>query len=230
MHRCIGYRSSATRHNASPALDRVVSQKNHVTRWEGWLELFRWVERAGIAVDQTKGPSKVGNLGFNFGSCHLWRPLEDRRDGNRLMDVYELPFLTHDMHTSQRRVELRRLLVDRVKRHAGAAHFIFHPQRIHEEGMREALADLVSYARERGLECWTSERIVSWEKARRDATVGLSETDGKVRLESSAAPDGLTVLLFGTGERFDGAEADRVQAFGCSAVRVVLLEKGLVVG
>ncbi|HEX7003725.1 MAG TPA: hypothetical protein VF168_06030 [Trueperaceae bacterium] len=206
-------------------VERVVSQKNHVTRWEGLLELFRWVERAGITVDQTKGPSKIGNLGFNFGTCHLWRPMEDLRDGNRCMDLFELPFLTHDMHTSQRRVELRRLLVERVARHGGAAHFIFHPQRIHEEGMREALADVVNYARGRGLEWWTSERIARWEKARRRAKVGLAEADRSLRLDSAAAPRGLTVLLFGVKERFAGEGVERVQAFGSPAVRVVLPER-----
>ena len=205
----------------------VISQKNHVTRWEGWLELFRWVERSGLLVDQTKGPSKIGNLGFNFGSCHLWRPMEDSLNGNRLMNVFELPFLTHDMFTSQRRVDLRRVLVDVASGYGGAAHFIFHPQRIHEEGMREALADLVSYARERGLEWWTSQRIVEWEGDRRKASVHLRTQGTGLRLETNNAPTGLTVLLFGVGDRFTGERADRVQAFGHQALRLVLADQSI---
>jgi hypothetical protein len=175
----------------------VYSQKNHVTRWEGWLELFRWVERAGIEIEQSKGPSKIGNLGFTFGTCHLWRPLEDLRHDNRLMALLEL--LTHDMQNSERRVALRRLLLDAVKEHAGAAHFIFHPQRIHESGMPAAIADLVRYSREQGVPWWTSERIGSWEAIRREVLVRAStcERDGTLEVEIEEAPAGFTLLLFG---------------------------------
>lgn len=185
---------------------RVVSQKNHVTRWEGWVELFRWVEATGIAVDGSKGPSKIGNLGFPFGTCHPWRPMEDGFHDHRLMDVLELCFLTHDMHHSPRRVALRRMLLDTVARHGGVAHFIFHPQRIHEEGMREALADLVAAARAKGMPWWTNERIATWEAARRKARVlprpaegGGAPRTASARLAVADAPDGLTVLLFGLG-------------------------------
>jgi hypothetical protein len=216
---------------------RVVSQKNHVTRFEGWVELFRWVERAGITVDQTKGPSKIGNLGFTFGTAHLWRPMEDQRNDNRLMGLLELPFLTHDMHTSQRRVELRRMLLERVRRHAGIGHFIFHPQRIHEPGMREALADLVAHARELGIPWWTSERIADWEQERRAAAVSVSfAADGSsARVEAEEAPEGLTVLLFGlqpgeyrsagpahAPESMPSPELEWTKAFGLAALRVTL--------
>jgi hypothetical protein len=180
-------------------VERAVSQKNHVTRWEGWVELFRWVERAGIAVDQTKGPSKIGNQGFTFGTCHPWRPMEDLLHHNRLMDLLELPYLSFDMHHSQRRVALRRLLVDEVLLRGGVAHFVFHPQRIHEDGMRDALADLVEYARERGVPWWTSERISDWEAGRRAASVRATRTDdgSALQLELEDMPPGATVFLLG---------------------------------
>ena len=204
-------------------VSRIVSQKNHVTRWEGWVELFRWIERSGIVVDQTKGPSKIGNLGFTFGTCHPWRPLEDARHGNRIMDLLELPFLTHDMHHSARRVELRRRLVDAVIEHHGVGHFIFHPQRIHEEGMPEALADLVAYARERNVEWWTSERIASWEAERRAAKVAVTDLAAGTEIRVSDAPEGLTVLIFGAGDRrLEDVDAEPVEAFGERALRVTL--------
>lgn len=209
------------------SVEQVYSQKNHVTRWEGWLELFRWVERAGIEVEQSKGPSKIGNLGFTFGTCHPWRPLEDLRHDNRLMEVLELPFLTHDMHHSERRVALRRQLLDAVKAHAGVAHFIFHPQRIHERGMPEAIADLVRYGREQGVPWWTSERIGTWEACRREARVRTSVRQGDAALDIviDGAPPGFTLLLFGLPDGDYRAEPpvrlERGAYLGRSALRLV---------
>ena len=203
----------------------VRSQKNHVTRWEGWLEFFRWVERAGIAVEQSKGPSKIGNLGFPFGTCHPWRPLEDLRHDNRLMDLLELSFLTHDMHHSERRVALGRQLLDVTKEHAGVAHFIFHPQRIHERGMRDAIADLVRYAREQGVPWWTSEQIGTWEVCRREVQVRASQHDGVLEVEIEDAPAGLTLLLFGLPDGSYRAEPplplERIEMLGRSVLRLV---------
>lgn len=193
--------------------EQVVSQKNHVTRWEGWTEFFRWLEQAGIRVDQSKGPSKIGNLGFPFGTCHPWRPLDDSLHEDRLLDVLELVFLTHDMWTSARRVALRRLLIDAVVVHGGIAHFIFHPQRIHEVGMREALRDVVEYARSLGVPWWTSERIADWEEARRAAKVSWTAAAG---LEVDG-PEDLTVILFG-GAR--DQEGEPFEAFGSRGRRV----------
>lgn len=194
----------------------VVSQKNHVTRWEGWTELFRWLAEAGIRVDQTKGPSKIGNLGFAFGNCHPWRPIDDAVNGYRLIDLLEVAFLTHDMWTSERRVALRRRLLDAVAAHNGVAHFIFHPQRIREDGMRAALGDVVAYGRSLGVPWWTSARIDAWERARRRAGVSWDRERG-LRVED--APAGLTVALFGAVE---GVGGEPFEAFGARGVRLTL--------
>lgn len=198
-------------------VEKVISQKNHVTRWEGWVEFFRWLERVGIQVDQTKGPSKIGNLGFAFGSCHIWRPIEDAGHDNRLMDLLEIPFLTHDMWQSEQRLRLRRALVDAVIQHNGIAHFIFHPQRIWEQGMPEAIADIVDYAREQGLAWWTSEQIAAWETARRATRVRCRLGGDGLQVELGDAPQGLTLLVAGLTGRpkpQEGVKVTEVEFLG----------------
>src|SRR5688572_13315471 len=56
-----------------------VTNKNHYLRWEGDFELVQWCARLGIRIDQSKGASKAGEAGFNFGTCHPFFPVD--RDG-----------------------------------------------------------------------------------------------------------------------------------------------------
>src|SRR5207244_1010884 len=55
--------------------ERPVSNKNHYLRWEDDTEFYGWCERHNIQLDQSKGASKTGEAGFNFGTCHPYFPL-----------------------------------------------------------------------------------------------------------------------------------------------------------
>ena len=71
-----------------------VTNKNHYLRWEGDAEFFDWCAKRRIELDQSKGPSKTGEAGFNFGSCHPYLPVTFE---GRVIDVLELPTLTQDL-------------------------------------------------------------------------------------------------------------------------------------
>ncbi|MFC4075819.1 hypothetical protein [Salinithrix halophila] len=156
----------------------VVSNKNHYTRFQGWTELFAWCERAGIRSDQTRGPSKRGNVGFLFGTCRPYFPLSWAEEGNRRLDVLEIGFLTQDLDLgSWADSSIIEPFLDRVGQVQGVAHFLFHPIHLHrDEKVRSALRRVVREAKRCGFGFWTGEAIDDWERRRRRLTIqGVSE-------------------------------------------------------
>ncbi|MBP1988408.1 hypothetical protein [Paenibacillus eucommiae] len=157
------------------ALDKVTSNKNHYTRFEGWGELFEWCEARGIESDQTRGPSKKGNVGFLFGTCHPYFPIAWSNDQNRLYDVLEIGFLTQDLDLSSHWSDstiIVPFLEEISKVDGGVAHFLVHQTHI---GMRETVRNsfrkIVAEARKRGYVFWRGKEINDWERARRSIKV-----------------------------------------------------------
>jgi hypothetical protein len=178
--------------------ERIVSNKNHYTRWEGWHEFFGWCERLGIEIDQSRGPSKQGNVGFTFGSCHLWFPIADATERNRRIDVLELPLHTQDLAWAGHEAN-RDVILDQALAEHGVAHFLFHSTHLHlRPPTRRACARVAEEARQRGMPWWTSEQLNSWERSRRGVRLhAATEADRSVRVtvESSAGVRGAAVLL-----------------------------------
>jgi hypothetical protein len=195
-------------------VDVVTSNKNHYTRFEGWGELFEWCEKYGIAADQTRGPSKKGNVGLLFGTCHPYFPIAWANDGNRMYDVLEMSFLTQDLElgTLSDNTVIRPFL-EQVKRVEGVAHFLYHQTHIHRlESVRDSIRKLVSEARQLGFDLWTGKKVNDWERYRRTLKAELAD-DGSVQLSGPSsdwdivvyvpvAPDGASDLSSGTVRRF----------------------------
>lgn len=140
-----------------------VTNKNHYLRWEGDTEFFQWCDRRGIQVDQSKGGSKTGEAGFNFGTCHPYFPVDPR--GN-LFGVLELPTLSQDLNVFAPDALLEPLLTA-AERHHGVLHLLFHPAHVAKQGIAETILKAIHRARHRGMEWWTARRISEWERARR---------------------------------------------------------------
>jgi hypothetical protein len=151
-----------------------VSNKNHYTRWEGDTEFFDWCEQRGIRLDQSKGPSKVGEIGMIFGSCHPHFPLAP--DG-RVIDVLELPFFTQDLEIFAPSAVRGALRATALKAH-GVLHMLFHPAHIAKPGVADALLNTVREAKAVGMEWWTARQINNWERARRSTRWTPSEASG----------------------------------------------------
>lgn len=166
-----------------------VTNKNHYLRWEGDTEFFEWCERFGIEMDQTKGASKTGEAGFNFGTCHPYFPV--RPDGCAL-DVLELPTPTQDLCVFAP-VELLQPLLEAAHAHYGVLHLLFHPSHIEKPGVADAIVAAARQARERGMEWWTARQINSWERARRAATWTSYESH-QATLQIATALPGATIL------------------------------------
>jgi len=192
----------------------IVSNKNHYTRFEGWGELYSWCEANGIAVDQTRGPSKGGNVGFLFGTCQPYYPIAWANEDNRLYEVLEIGFLTQDLDIGAPWSDssITPFLLERVLRVGGVAHFLFHQCHIESKpDVVRALVSFVGQARERGLVFWTSREIEAWVRRRRAVRIA-QQADGTYTLASEAAVDGLVLwepLADGT------AGADDADDVGC---------------
>lgn len=170
----------------------IISNKNHYTRFEGWGELYEWCEQNGIEADQTRGPSKKGNVGFPFGTSHPYYPIARSDDRNRLYRVLEIGFLTQDLeHPTLSDASVIAPFLEKVAEVRGVAHFLFHQQHIHHLGnVRHAFSLAVETAKRLGYAFWTSEEITRWEQARRAAVLRVS-ADGTLITEN--LPQGAVV-------------------------------------
>jgi peptidoglycan/xylan/chitin deacetylase (PgdA/CDA1 family) len=179
-----------------------VTNKNHYLRWEGDIEFFNWCVKHGIQLDQSKGPSKTGEAGFNFGTCHPYLPVTF---DNRTIDVLELPTLTQDLVVFAPPALLDGL-IDGVKRVHGILHLLFHPAHLHRPEVRDALKMAIERAKREGMEWWTARQINTWERARRtvswsDFSVDANRASASLRTQQDLAD--ATVLWLSSGGTFE---------------------------
>lgn len=172
-----------------------VCNKNHYLRWEGDSDLWRWCVRAGIQLDQSKGPSKTGAIAFTFGACHPYRPVDP---AGQLLDVLELPTLTQDMLLTSPMAALAPML-DAVLRVHGVLHLLFHPAHIAKPGQVAAFLETVAQGRAAGLEWWTAGQINAWERARRQTRWRMAPDGAAVLCTGAAALPEATVLCLEAG-------------------------------
>jgi hypothetical protein len=178
---------------------RPICNKNHYLRWEGDMEFYGWLEKRGIELDQSKGPSKVGEAGFNFGTSHPYFPVHF---GGRPANVLELPTLAQDL-TVFGPEELGVPLLEGAMRHHGIAHFLFHPSHFDKPATAPAMERIVAEGKRRGVEWWTAEEINRWERARRKTQWKEFRIEGNtasVQLSGDAELKEATILWLGSSE------------------------------
>ncbi|SDN93218.1 hypothetical protein SAMN04487897_10639 [Paenibacillus sp. yr247] len=179
---------------ATTGLKHISSNKNHLTRVEGWGELFRWCEANGVASDQTRGNSKKGNVGFLFGTCHPYFPMAWSDEQNRLYDVLEISFLYGDFLSLD--TSLIAPFLEQAKRVEGVAHFCFHPIHIHnKEFIRDWLRSIVRQARPQGFVFWTGKQINDWERARRKLQILKIDQEGNPMIEGLMECENVVVWI-----------------------------------
>lgn len=169
------------------------TNKNHFLRWEGDVELFRWCKEHGIELDQSKGGTKTGEAGFNFGTCHPYFPISF---SGEILDVLELPCHTQDLHIFAPPAMFYALLAATLRSH-GILHLIHHPAYIANPGVSNSLLEAIAAAQSQGLMWWSATMINSWERARRNVRWQWQHTnDGstKVLLKTPVALKQATIL------------------------------------
>ncbi len=195
-----------------------VSNKNHYLRWEGDMELFDWLVEHGIQLDQSKGASKTGEAGFNFGTCHPYFPVDFA--GN-VVDVLELPTPTQDLEIFAPTALVFPLL-EGALRHHGIMHLLFHPAHIAKPGVADAIFTAVRASHAAGMQWWTAAQINAWTHARRQSSWGgyrAAAGTAHVTLASGAALKDATVLWLGDAPR-------QVEANGTPLVTTVVTRWG----
>lgn len=177
--------------------ERIISNKNHYTRWEGWTEFYQWCEWLGIQIDESRGPSKQGSVGFPFGTAHVSFPIAPASESNRFFDVLNLPLHTQDLAWAGHE-SIRDVILDAAIEQHGVAHFLFHGPHLHlRPPTRKACSTLAEEVRRRGLQWWTSGQINDWERLRRKVNLSVTRTDSGwvVRSESPEPVTNAAILL-----------------------------------
>jgi hypothetical protein len=171
-------------------VDGFVSNKNHYTRWEGQVDFFSWMIDEGIQIDQSRGPSKKGTVGYPLGSSLPVLPLDP--ETGQFIDVLELPMQFQDLSLTTPPY-MAETTWEQARRHHGVAHYLFHQIHLHTKpDVAEAFLQLANDVHDAGLE-WTCERIIGWERARREVQVTL---DGdRVCIDSCSAIAGATIAV-----------------------------------
>ncbi|SDS75573.1 hypothetical protein [Microlunatus soli] len=155
--------------------EKIIANKNHYTRWEGRTEFYHWCERVGIEIDESRGPSKQGSVGFTFGTAHVSFPMGDVDVANRPMNVLNLPLHTQDLAWAGH-LSVRDPILDGAAAVHGIAHFLFHGPHLHgKPATRAACLELAELARQREMPWWTAGKINNWERGRRGVDLELVE-------------------------------------------------------
>ncbi|MCD7032972.1 hypothetical protein LRR81_01935 [Metabacillus sp. GX 13764] len=204
---------------------RAVSNKNHYTLFEGWSSLYSWCDETGIELDQSRGPSKKGNIGFLFGTCFPYRPIDWHTGQNRLFHVLELGFLTQDLnHHALADTTVIAPFLKTVRHLGGAAHFLFHQNHIYEQpAVKEAIKEVIQKAKEEGFEFWTSEKINSWERKKRSISIHAVTHDFQPLAENTEEAGGAVIytpLPYGCADKGLALE----KKYGLPCIRTVLME------
>jgi hypothetical protein len=206
-------------------LNEIVSNKNHYTLYEGWGELFSWCEKYGIQADQTRGPSKKGNIGFLFGTCHPYFPVAWADEKNRSYDVVEIGFLTQDLnHDTLADSSVIQPFLDGVKKVRGVAHFLFHQFHILNQPMvREAMVELIRTAKSKDFTFWTCAQINRWERDRRKVSIkGLA---GEIEVDGSMNREDLVLLVPMVNAQDGKGGGETVKRFGFPCRKIKTFSK-----
>jgi hypothetical protein len=206
--------------------EKPVTNKNHYLRWEGDTQIWDWCLKHGIGLDQSKGASKTGEAGFNFGTCHPYFPV---RFNGSAIDVLELPTPTQDLVVFAPEAIFEPLLKAGLKTH-GVVHLLFHPAHFVRDEVARAMAMVIRRGKEEGLEWWTARQINAWERARRTARVTEFDATRGFAIAAEQELPHATILWLGEKQlAADGSETTgKLSAWGFDFAAVTATIKGTI--
>lgn len=186
----------------------IISNKNHYTRWEGWTQFYEWCEQVGIQIDETRGPSKAGTVGFPYGTSHVGYPVSET---GAPYTVLALPLHCQDPGWASHEAAAPTIL-DQAYARNGVAHFLFHCVHLSKRPrVVEALREVVRNGRRRGMPWWTAAQINEFERARRRIEIDVrSDGAGWIIRAEATGPLEHAGILVAVPDAAGGWEASRV--------------------
>lgn len=186
----------------------IISNKNHYTRWEGWTQFYEWCAQVGIQIDETRGPSKAGTVGFPYGTSHVGFPVSEAGAPHT---VLALPLHCQDLGWASHEAAAPTILDQALARN-GVAHFLFHCVHLSRRPrVVDALREVVSGGRRRGMPWWTAAQINAFERSRRRIEIDVRANGaGWVVRADATGPLGRAGILVAVSDVAAGWKAHRV--------------------
>ncbi len=160
--------------------------------WKGWTQPYEAFAYGGAKAVISKGGTEQGTCGLLFGTCtsFLVHDLEGKPLG-----IFEMPYQLYNVGavTPESAVQP---IIDAIKIRHGVVHGVTGTSMLHDDSGAAGMRRWVSLLKQSGADFITVERLMHFDRIRRQLRVNLDHP-GRLSLSTAEAVEGLTLLVQG---------------------------------